>query len=188
MTSSSSSVKFNGSLHPKLLHYCHLLAVNLPSLLNPQILLMRPVFLKKRKTTPFPSPWLNLLTTCSNVSSVPPLISPHINLLWLAYFLQLRSTCSTVSIALHPSHNPVRCYSILKRVPFKKQWPVRILLIITSCLFNPLLLLDSIVFCTLYKCLPIVSLSHAICQKFLLSVQTILFSSDFDSGMCCRNV
>lgn len=55
----------------------------------------------------------------------------------------------------HQLHKPVECFLILRRVPFRKQWPVHIPLInIPSCLFIPLLLLTSIACCTLYKSLP----------------------------------
>lgn len=134
-SSSSSSLVFNGSLHPTMLLYCHLLGCTATSF--PYMLLMTLVLL--RNEFPLPSSWFNWATTFSNLNCL--LVSiPTLNiLLWLTYFRQLISTRAIVSIALHRLHKPVRCFPILKGVPFKEQWPVLILfIIIPSRLLIPL--------------------------------------------------
>lgn len=134
-SSSSSSLVINGSLHPTMLHYCHLLGYTATSF--PYRLLMTLVLL--RNEIPFPSSWFNWATTFSNFNSLLVSISTLDILLWLTYFRQLISTRSIVSIALHRLHKPARCFPMLKGVPFKEQWPVLILfIIIPSGLLIPL--------------------------------------------------
>lgn len=134
-SSSSSSLVINGSLHPTMLHYCHLLGYTATSF--PYMLLMTLVLL--RNEIPFPSSWFNWATTFSNFNSLLVSISTLDILLWLTYFRQLISTRSIVSIALHRLHKPAGCFPMLKGVPFKEQWPVLILfIIIPSGLLIPL--------------------------------------------------
>lgn len=127
-SSSSSSLVFNGSLHPTMLLYCHLLGYTATC----------SWWLWCFSETNFPSSWFNWATTFSNLNCLLLSIPTLDILLWLTYFRQLISTRAIVSIALHRLRT-VRCFTMLKGVPFKEQWPVLILfIIIPSRLLIPL--------------------------------------------------
>lgn len=147
--------RFNGSLHPAKLHYCHLPGLTATS--SPKSSWWIRYFWKTKRLSLHHD-----LTDQPHFQTCTTHFCPH-------HLLCLRAagnTCSVVSMALHHLHKPVRCFSIPKD-PIQKT---------TTCscsLYNHLLppthssVSALTVLCSLYKCLLFTSLSHAILHKDL---------------------
>lgn len=118
--SSSSSVIFNGSLHPKMLHYCPLLGLLLHHF---QILRATGWVQYFSKTD---KPLLSLhhdLSTQSPFQTSVVLPTTTLNiLLWLTYFLQLISKRSMLS-SITPITQPSRMFLHLKNSAIEKAMP-----------------------------------------------------------------
>ncbi len=100
-SSSSSSLRFNGGLHPRVLHYRQLLdylSAMLLQLVFRSHILIKPVLIKKLQILFLPC----LITLFCSIYFIPAHTNPSLNysiiiLLCSSYLLQFKSTCSMVS-------------------------------------------------------------------------------------------
>ncbi len=120
ISSSSSSLRFNGGLHLIALHYRHLLDYSFAMLLQ-LVFRAHVLFIQSVLIQIFFLPCL--ITQFCSIYFIPaPAKSPNSSftiLLCSSYLLQFKSTCAMVSNVWQCSQKPVGCFSIMCTVLIK---------------------------------------------------------------------